>query len=915
MFRNILLLLLFSTNVLAQVLQIEKEPVTRSGSLKGTLLLASPRSGQGQLRLTWTDSYRRTVSVESRKVALSNNAVPFELSLKPAVALLNYLEAELTLGSTTGKAPRVEFIVTPNEPWDDYQVIMYYPYKPEQQDALRRLGVTAGQIQNAGSRRPDGAAIWWKHDFRFYCDQMAYDFFAPYHSPAIPGKERLMREAKALYKSDRSRKDAFFRQPCLHDADAEAKAMEKIRQVVSAQMRFKPFFHSTDETGVANLIEAWDFCLCPLTLKAMRKWLMEQYGSLEGINQQWGTQFTRLDDVTPLTTDAMMQRGDDNWSPWADHRTFMNLTFAEAARKASDTVKSVDPAAIGGLVGGQAPSAFGGYDYWLLSKAIDVIEPYNIGVNREIWRSFAPRKPALTTGFGADPMEIWRLWYQALHGDRGVIIYDEKSRYLDATGGLTTLGEGIAPTYRELTGGIVKQLQQMDRLNDPVVVHYSHPSITAHWMIEHRPLGEGWIDHRSRPEYMQSDFLRLRQSVQYLLEDNLQQYTFASYAQLENGSLDSMNPKVMILPQSVAMSKREAEALHRFVERGGWLIADSRTALMDARCKRLPKGQLDDLFGIERASSDFAPGPPGLSPIEASALTFGVTAVEKLVTAEPGVRAAPGVQARYQDSRGTPAVVVKRHGKGRTVYLNLLMTHYYLQRTESSEGEGLRKLLAGLLREAGVSRQYEVTTPSGQAVTGVEVHPWRSGHLRVLGLHRNYSLNIGGASNDDSWSQKALRGPLELKVRLGSPAALYDIRSGRFLGKQAEQVVRLTDTEPVILSMLPEPVKGILIRAPERARSGDMVRVAIQLAGPKLGNTHAFRAQIFDSAGRELAMLTKNLAAQQGACVWEFPLAVNLKKGSYTLRVREIATGIQAERQLVVSEPRSHPRSANDRST
>ena len=165
----------------------------------------------------------------------------------------------------------------------------------------------------------------------------------------------------------------------------------------------------------------------------------------------------------------------------------------------------------------------------------------------------------------------------------------------------------------------MKQLQQMERTNDPIAIHYSHPSITAHWMIEHRPLGEAWIEHHSRPEYMQSDFLRLRQSVQYLLEDNLQQYNFVSYGQLENGAFDSMDAKVMILPQSVAMSSQEVGALRRFVETGGWLIADSRAALMDAHCKRLPKGQLDDLFGIERKNLDFAPGPPGLKPVATSA--------------------------------------------------------------------------------------------------------------------------------------------------------------------------------------------------------------------------------------------------------------------------------------------------------
>ncbi len=899
MLKHCWLWLALSATGLAQTLQLESGLVTRNDTLQGALVLTSPLSGQGQLTLTWTDSYERTVAVESRKVTLKDRSVPFQLRLKPAVALLNYLNAELTSGQTTVKAGPAEFVVTPNEPWDDYQVIMYYAYKPEQQAALRKLGVTAGQIQNVASRKPDGAARWWKDNFRFYCDQMAYEFFAPYHSPAIPGKERLMREAKKLYKADRTRKDAFFRQPCFHDPQAEAQAMEKIRQVVSAQMRFKPFFHSTDETGVANLIEAWDFCFDPRTLAAMRQWLVGQYGSVEGINRQWGTNFQRLDDVAPLTTDEMMQRGDENWSAWADHRTFMNLTFAKAARKASDTVKAVDPAAIGGLVGGQAPGAFGGYDYWLLSKAIDVIEPYNIGVNREIWRSFAPHKPALTTGFGAEPIEIWRLWYQALHGDRGVIIYDEKNRYLNAEGKLTELGERIAPTYRELTGGIVKQLQQMERSNDPIAVHYSHPSITAHWMIEHRPHGQAWIAHQSRPEYMQSDFLRLRQSVQYLLEDSLQQYTFVSYGQLEEGAFDSMSAKVMILPQSVAMSSQEVAALRRFVERGGWLVADSRTALMDAHCKHLPKGQLDDLFGIERRNLNFAPGPPGLKPVPTWATAGGID-LNKLATAEPGVIVTPGAQARYQDSRGTPAVIVKQHGKGRTVYLNLLMTDYYLQRTESLAGEGLRRLLAGLLQEAGVSKPYGVTKASGESVTGVEVHPWRSGNLRLLGLHRNYSLNIGRTSNDDSWDQKALRGPVELKVDFGAPAALYDVRRGQYLGQKSEWTVRLDDKEPVLLSALPEPVKGISVQAPARVKGGELVTVALQLEGPQLGDAHAFRVQIFDANSQELTLLTRSLAAPRGTCTWELPLAVDLKKGAYTLRVREIATGVRVERSLQV---------------
>jgi hypothetical protein len=129
---------------------------------------------------------------------------------------------------------------------------------------------------------------------------------------------------------------------------------------------------------------------------------------------------------------------------------------------------------------------------------------------------------------------------------------------------------------------------------------------------------------------------------------------------------------------------------------------------------------------------------------------------------------------------------------------------------------------------------------------------------------------------------------------------LYDTRGGKFLGKQTQWVVTLNDTEPIILSLLPEPVKELSIEAPEQAKSGDLLQVSLRLEGPKLGDTHAFRVQIFDPDGQELTMLTRSLAAPQGTCVWQLPLAVNLQKGSYSLRVRDIATGVRAERPLKV---------------
>jgi hypothetical protein len=895
-----ILLLITAGCTKAQNLEIDNSIVTRTDSLKAVLHLGAPLHGEGSLNLKWSDSYGRLVATETRPVRVEGDALQISLPLKRALALQNFLEVELTVGGAKIASNKAEFIVTPSDQWDDYQVIMYYPYRPEQQPALRDLGVTAGQIQNIASRRPDGAGIWWKNDFRFYCDQMAYDFYAPYHTPALRDKEQRMRDAKALYKADRNKKDAFYRQPCLNDHQAEATALARIREVAAAQRRFRPFFYSTDETGVANLVEAWDFCFCPLTLTAMRKWLIEQYGSLEGINREWGTSYASLETVAPLSTDEMMKRGDDNFSPWADHRTFMNLTFAAAGKKASEAVRSIDPTGIAGFVGCQMPAAFGGYDYWLLSQALDVAEPYNIGNNREIWRSFAPGKPALTTGFGADDHEVWRLWYQALHGDLGVIIYDEENRYLDRSGMPTLLGEKVAPTYRELTSGIVKQLHQMFRVNDPIAIHYSHPSITAHWMLERRPLGEAWVDKRSSHERMESDFLRLRQSAIHLMEDNLQQYYFVSYAQLENAAFDSMETKVMLLPQSIAMSKAECDSLRRFVERGGTLIADCRTALMDNHSKLFAKGQLDDLFGIERRDLRFAPGPAGLDLIVKGAQSSQKSRLDKVPAAEPGIRVVGKAQALYQDANGTPAVIVRNVGKGRTIYLNAVITDYHRWRLLPPEGDSLRRFIASLLRQAGVGRQYEITQSDGTTAVGIEVHPWRSGNMRIVGIHRNYGLNVSELGPPQYQKQDALEGPLNLKIDFGKPVWLYDARRGEPLGNVKEYRFALDKIQPTILTILDEPAKGLAISGPEIANTGDLLELKLELPAQKPSGPHTFRTRVLDTEGRELRMLTRNLSAPDGRATWELPLALNLAKGKYTLVVRDLPTGAKAERTLIV---------------
>lgn len=886
-----------STN--ASDLEIGREIVTRAESLRAGLNLPAPLQGDGQLRLTWTDSFGRTVADETQPVRVNGARVPILLPLARAVSMQNFLEAQLSVGGKTVQTARNEFFVTPEGRWDDYEIIMYNAYAtPAQQRALRELGVTAGHMNNSRTQTPNGGRNWWEYNFRYNCDQICIKYLAAYHDPACNPKDKPLAEAKAAFKADRGRKEALFRKPCFYDAEARATAIARMQKAAATQMRFKPLYYSTDECGVADLVKPFDFCFDPRTLQAMRPWLLEQYGSLDAINAEWGTKFAALDAVTPLTTDEAMAHADGNYSGWADHRTFMNKSFADAVKTTCDAAKSVDKDALAGIEGCQMPSAFGGYDYWRLSQAMDVIEPYNIGNSRELWRSFAPDKPCTSTTFGTKKEEIWRLWYEFLHGDRGVCIYDEKNVYLTEDAKPTETARSTGPTYHELTGGIGRQFAGMERINDPIAIHYSQPSITAHWMLEHLASGKAWVDRSASAERNSSDFLRLRQSMIYLLEDNLYQYKFIAYAQLESGAFDAMDTRVMFLPQSIAMSKAECDALRRFVARGGTLVADCRTALMDNHCRMLPKGQLDDLFGIERSDTKYAPGPAGLKPVANNALC--PDSLAKACAAEPGIQVAAGAAALFHDDKGTPAVISMDHGKGRTIYLNAVVTDYHRWRLKPPEGEALRTLVANLVKAAHVPPPYAVTLADGKPVVGVEIHPWQHGDMRILGLHRNYGLRVNELGPPEYQSQGALEIPMTLRIEFPGDVTVYNTREGKFVGSQHSITVALDKYQPTLFTILPKPVGNLTVDAVKTAKAGDLVNVKLALEGTQASNFHAFRVEALGPDGTAVPVLTQTLAAPGGAAIWQVPFAASDKPGEYTLHVRDVATGTTGTHKLVL---------------
>jgi hypothetical protein len=200
--------------------------------------------------------------------------------------------------------------------------------------------------------------------------------------------------------------------------------------------------------------------------------------------------------------------------------------------------------------------------------------------------------------------------------------------------------------------------------------------------------------------------------------------------------------------------------------------------------------------------------------------------------------------------------------------------------------------------------QYKIAdslNPAHRPV-GLEVYPFRSGNLRILALHRNYQLRVSELGPPEYQQQDSLAKPMSLSVDLGSKHAVYDQRAGKLLGQMDSVTVDVARYEPTVLAILPEAIEELSIEGVRRAERGSLVKVKLELTGSTLGDTHAFHVSVSGPDGELLPVLTQTLVAPDGQTAWDIPIALSDPLGQYTLDVKDMATGVSARHQLLVSD-------------
>lgn len=429
-------------------------------------------------------------------------------------------------------------------------------------------------------------------------------------------------------------------------------------------------------------------CYCDNCLVKFREWLKKKYGTIENLNNSWGTIFwsqtyTDWDEVIiPKRT-----VGAHNPSLLLDFLRFVSDSTIEYQNLQVEILRKVCPDK---FITHNFMGLFGGLDYYKLAETLDFVswdnyprfrgqpDPARIALSHDVMRGVNRGKPfwimeeqsgaAGWEIFGSHPLpgEI-RLWsYQGIaHGADAIVYF----RWRTCRFGTEEYWHGILDhdgvprrRYEEVKkmGEEVKTLTEIEgsTYKAETAIIYSYD---IRWAFEIQPNNPNF-------SYM----------------EQIQKYYSGLFNQ--HVPVDIVHPladlsryKLVIAPSLYLMTQEIRENLERYVKNGGTLVVTLRSGVKDwnnvVTDKTLP-GELAELLGIEiEEYLSMAPDEQyhikGVGPEK-----FTCKAICEYIKPKSAE-----VLAFYEDGpfAGKPAVTINKFGSGEAIYVGADVDIEYIE--------------------------------------------------------------------------------------------------------------------------------------------------------------------------------------------------------------------------------------------
>ena len=664
---------------------------------------------------------------------------------------------------------------------------------------------------------------------------------------------------KELYKRTGDKK-FLQRTPSFNDPSV----LKNLGDIVRASARNKArynmdYYFVGDEGSLTSYGDAVDFDWNPHTLAEFRQWLQQQYKSLTALNQEWRTSFKDWNSVVPYTTDEA--RKSRNFAPWADHRTFMEITFARAYQTARDAALEGDPDAHIAVSGTQATNAYNGADWSRLDRVIDDFLSYDGGNQWDMHRSFAKPNAMIGfwTGYGSHGLAVQNaIWTAAIHNVLHPNIfwmYSFLNPDLTHSASARDMGKAFNSLRSE---GVGKLLMESTRRQDGIALYYSMPSIHAASILGYHQRSSD--DDDEVADKARLSFTANRDGWVKTIKDLGLQFDFLSSDDVAKSGIPNDKYRVVILPLALALSDEEVGRLADFVERGGVVIADAAPGWMDEHCAWRTNDKVNKLFGIVSA-------PPDKLDIK-----------------------------HASDNSNIP--IVNRTGAGWTVYLNTTWDIYPKLRAAKFGGEWYRQSARAMFEKAGIKPAILVTSPDGQPLSQAQIARYQFGDAEILAIVKD-NLAIAGVVGQDGVTTytDANLGQVakqELTIKLPRKYYVADVRTGKQLGFTDVIHSSILVGDALVLGLSPE-VNELKFEGPLSARPGE--HPSFVLTSNKPGKS-LVRCHVFAPDGSRLPIYSNNILVEGGRGTFTLPFALNDPTGKYVIRATDVVTGAVTEKTI-----------------
>src|SRR5215217_1142152 len=616
--------------------------------------------------------------------------------------------------------------------------------------------------------------------------------------------------------------------------------LKSLSDIVRASARNKArynmdYYFVGDEGSLTSYGDAVDFDWGWYALDEFRAWLKQEYGTLTALNKKWRTNFTDWGRVLPYTT-AEAKRS-LNYAPWADHRTFMEITFARAYQAARDAAIAGDPDAHIAVSGTQATNAYNGADWARLDRIIDDFLSYDGGNQWDMHRSFAKPNAMIGfwTGYGSHGLAVQNaIWTAAIHNVLHPNIfwmYSFLNPDMTHSASAHDMGRAFSSLRYE---GVGKLLMESTRQQDGIALYYSMPSIHAASILGYHQRSSD--DDDEVPDKARLSFPANRDGWVRTIKDLGLQFDFISSEDVAARGIANDKYKIVILPLAFALSEEEIQHMREFVARGGVVLADAAPGWFDQHCAWQENDRVNKLFGITTVDSDKR--QLKLISGEVRTLSQGIDwglppDLSDIGIAEPDVRALGGT-ALLKIENGD-AAIVNRTGTGWTIYLNTTWDQYPKQRATKFGGAPYRHFVNAILNKAGLRPSIQVTSPDGRQLPQTQIARYKFGNAEILAIVKE-NVAIAGVVgqdgvttyNDASLGQVAKQ---DLTIKLPRKFYVADVRAGKYLGFTDLLHSSILMGDALVLGLTPE-VNELKFDGPVSAHTGEHVSYSLRSKKP-----------------------------------------------------------------------------------